>query len=60
MVHAPGAPMENFSRAVAALAVSRDRNGDDGPSIDAVLTVAAQNGIELLGPIPDLGEVPDV
>jgi hypothetical protein len=52
--------MENFSRAVAALAVSRDRNGDDGPSIDAVLTVAAQNGIELLGPIPDLGEVPDV
>jgi mannose-6-phosphate isomerase-like protein (cupin superfamily) len=59
VVHAPGAPMENFSRAVAALAARRDRTGDDGPSMDAVLTVAAQNGIELLGPIPDLGEVPD-
>ena len=48
VVHAPGAPMENFSRAVAALAA----NGS--PSMDAVLAVAAQHGIELLGPLPDL------
>jgi hypothetical protein len=39
--------MENFSRAAAELA----KNGN--PSMQAVLTVAAQNGIELLGPIPD-------
>jgi mannose-6-phosphate isomerase-like protein (cupin superfamily) len=47
VVHAPGWPMENFSRAAAELA----KNGN--PSMQAVLTVAAQNGIELLGPIPD-------
>jgi hypothetical protein len=40
--------MENFSRAVAALAASGN------PSMEAVLTVAAQQGIELLGPIPDV------
>lgn len=51
VVHAPGAPMEGFVRAVAAL-------GENGspPSMEAVLRVAAQNGIELLGPVPD---VPD-
>jgi mannose-6-phosphate isomerase-like protein (cupin superfamily) len=46
VVHAPGAPMENFSRAVAALAAG------GSPSMDAVLTIAAQHGIELLGPVP--------
>jgi mannose-6-phosphate isomerase-like protein (cupin superfamily) len=44
VVHAPGAPMEGFLRAVAAL--------DGEPSMDEVLAVAARNGIELLGPIP--------
>ncbi|MEV4515780.1 cupin domain-containing protein [Dactylosporangium sp. NPDC049525] len=42
VVHAPGAPMEGFSRAVAALA---------SPDMETVLKVAADNGIELLGPI---------
>lgn len=48
VVHAPGAPMEGFSRAVAAASAAGP------PSMDAVLSIAAQNGIELLGPIPDL------
>ena len=47
VVHAPGAPMESFSPAVAAAA-----NGD--LSMNAVLSIAAQHGIELLGPVPDL------
>lgn len=46
VVHAPPGPMEDFSRAAAALA------GDTSPSIEAVLDLAAQHGIELLGPIP--------
>ncbi len=46
VVHAPGAPMEGFVRAAAALAA------DGSPSMDAVLAIAAQHGIELLGPIP--------
>jgi len=46
VVHAPGAPMEGFSRAAAALAV------DGTPAMDAVLAIAAENGIELLGPVP--------
>jgi len=46
VVHAPGLPMENFSRAAASLA------SDGNPSMEAVLAIAAQNGIELLGPIP--------
>jgi mannose-6-phosphate isomerase-like protein (cupin superfamily) len=50
VVHAPGAPMEGFSRAAAALAA------DGAPSMDAVLAIAAQNGIELLGPIPAMAE----
>src|SRR5215475_11264945 len=46
VVYAPGAPMEGFMRAAAALA-------DGGnPGMDAVLAIAAQHGIELLGPVP--------
>ena len=46
VVHAPGPPMEHFTRAAAEL-------GSTGsPSMEAVLAVAADNGIELLGPIP--------
>lgn len=45
VVHAPGAPMEGFTRAAAALA------GDEG-SMDAVLRIAEEHGIELLGPVP--------
>jgi mannose-6-phosphate isomerase-like protein (cupin superfamily) len=44
VVHAPGAPMEQFMRAVAALGAE--------PSMDEALAAAARNGIELLGPIP--------
>jgi mannose-6-phosphate isomerase-like protein (cupin superfamily) len=43
-VHAPGAPMEGFARAVAAL--------DDDHDMDDVLAIAVSHGIELLGPIP--------
>ncbi|TXL62170.1 cupin domain-containing protein [Aeromicrobium terrae] len=46
VVHAPGAPMEGFTRAVAALAAQ------DAPAIEDVLAVAEAHGIELLGPIP--------
>jgi hypothetical protein len=46
VVHAPGPPMEGFARDAAALAA------DGPPSVDAVLAVAARNGIEMLGPIP--------
>ncbi|MET0866139.1 MAG: hypothetical protein ABWZ98_17540 [Nakamurella sp.] len=45
MVHAPGQPMENFSLAVAASA-------GGNPTMREVLAIAAQNGIELLGPVP--------
>jgi mannose-6-phosphate isomerase-like protein (cupin superfamily) len=48
VVHAPGAPMEGFCRGAAALAT------DGSPSMDAVLAIAAQHGIELLGPVPDV------
>lgn len=44
VVHAPGPPMEGFLRAVAAL--------DGNPGMEEILAVAAQNGIEMLGPIP--------
>jgi hypothetical protein len=47
VVHAPGAPMVQFSRSVAAMAGPRD--------MAAVLQVAARSGIELLGPVPSLG-----
>ncbi|WP_322919235.1 cupin domain-containing protein [Nocardioides renjunii] len=44
VVHAPGAPMEGFTRAAAALA----EDGDT--TMAAVLDIAAEHGIELLGP----------
>jgi quercetin dioxygenase-like cupin family protein len=50
VVHAPGAPMERFTRAAAALAA------DGPPSMDAVLAIAAKYGIELLCPIPDVSD----
>lgn len=49
VVHAPGAPMENFSRAAVTLAAQTD----GAPSMDSVLGIAAQHGINLLGPIPN-------
>ncbi|MCY4724685.1 cupin domain-containing protein [Nocardioides sp. STR2] len=45
-VHAPGAAMEGFTRAAAALAAT------GAPTMQDVLEVAKQNGIELLGPVP--------
>jgi mannose-6-phosphate isomerase-like protein (cupin superfamily) len=48
VVHAPGAPMEGFLRAGAALAA------DGSPDMEAVLAIAVQHGIELLGPVPDV------
>ncbi|MGV1008325.1 MAG: hypothetical protein ACOYBY_06915 [Dermatophilaceae bacterium] len=38
--------MEGFSRAVVAMAVQ------GSPSIDDVLALAQQHGIEMLGPVP--------
>jgi mannose-6-phosphate isomerase-like protein (cupin superfamily) len=46
VVHAPGPPMEGFTRAAAALAAAGP------PTMDAVLAIAAANGVELLGPVP--------
>ena len=46
VVHAPGPPMEGFTRAAAALAA------DGAPTMEEVLLIAADNGIELLGPVP--------
>jgi quercetin dioxygenase-like cupin family protein len=54
VVHAPGAPMEGFSRAAAELAAH------GSPSMEAVLAIASQHGIELLGPIPELERGPAV
>ena len=51
-MHAPGEPMENFSRAAARLAASGDA------SMEAVLGIAAQHGVELLGPAPGSYYVP--
>jgi mannose-6-phosphate isomerase-like protein (cupin superfamily) len=48
VVHAPGAPMEGFLHAAAELAAS----GQTG--MEPVLAIAAQHGIELLGPIPSV------
>ncbi len=45
-VHAPGGPMEGFTRAAAALSL------DGSPSMDDVLCVAERHGIELMGPVP--------
>ena len=47
-VHAPGGPMEGFIRSAAELAA------DHTPTIEEVLAVAERNGIELLGPVPDV------
>jgi mannose-6-phosphate isomerase-like protein (cupin superfamily) len=52
VVHAPGPPMEGFTRAAAAL------SGDGEPAMDDVLAVAAEHGIELLGPIPAASATP--
>jgi mannose-6-phosphate isomerase-like protein (cupin superfamily) len=46
VVHTPGAPMEGFLHAAAALAAS----GQIG--MEPVLAIAAQHGVELLGPVP--------
>ena len=46
VVHAPGPPMENFSRAAAAMAAEGE------PDIEDVLSLAETFGIEMLGPIP--------
>jgi len=46
VVHAPGASMEHFIRAAAELAKT------GSPSMESSLAIAAQNGIEMLGPIP--------
>ena len=46
VVHAPGAPMEGFTRAAADLAARGEA------SMDAVLEIAGEHGIELLGPVP--------
>lgn len=48
-VHAPGGPMEGFTRSAARLAA------DHPPTIEEVLAIAECHGIELLGPVPDLG-----
>ena len=48
VVHAPGPPMEGFLHAAAELAAS----GEVG--MEPVLAIAAQHGIELLGPIPSI------
>jgi mannose-6-phosphate isomerase-like protein (cupin superfamily) len=52
VVHAPGYPMEHFARAAAALG---GQSGPGGPGMEAVLRLAAQHGIELLGPLPPPG-----
>jgi mannose-6-phosphate isomerase-like protein (cupin superfamily) len=54
VVHAPGPPMERFVRAAAAQA------GAGSPDMAAVLRLATQHGIELLGPIPSVPSVPSV
>jgi len=46
VVHAPGAPMEGFTRAAADLAAGGEA------SMEAVLRIAGEHGIELLGPVP--------
>lgn len=48
-VHAPGGPMEGFIRGAARLAEDRS------PTIEEVLALAERHGIEMLGPVPDLG-----
>jgi len=45
IVHAPGAPMEQFSRAVVAA------SADGPPTMEDVMKIAADNGIEFLDPL---------
>lgn len=45
-VHTPGEVMEGFTRAVVAV------SADGPPAIEAVLAIAEQHGIEMLGPVP--------
>ena len=52
VVHAPGDRMERFVRAAAALGL---QSGPAGPGMEAVLRLAEQHGIELLGPLPPSG-----
>jgi mannose-6-phosphate isomerase-like protein (cupin superfamily) len=47
-VHAPGRAMEEFTLTAARLAADRT------PTIEEVLAIAERNGIELLGPVPDI------
>jgi hypothetical protein len=44
-----GSPMEGFIRSAARLAA------DHEPTIDQVLEIAERHGIEMLGPVPDIG-----
>jgi uncharacterized protein YjlB len=46
-VHSPGDVMEGFTRAAVALAAA------DEPTMDRVLALAEEHGIEMLGPIPE-------
>lgn len=46
VVHAPGAPMERFSRAAAELAAKGEVD------MATMLSLAEQHGIEMLGPVP--------
>ena len=48
VVHAPGAPMEGFTRAAADLAARGEA------SMDAIISIAGEHGIEMLGPVPDV------
>ena len=48
VVHAPGAPMEGFMRAVVEQAQHAP------PTMEQVLETASRNGITMLGPIPTI------
>lgn len=47
VVHAPGTPMEQFTRAAEAMAAEAGE-----VDVAAVLRLADQHGIEMLGPVP--------
>ena len=49
VVHSPAAVMEGFSRAAVALAA------EGAPSMERVLELAQEHGVELLGPVPVAG-----
>jgi quercetin dioxygenase-like cupin family protein len=46
VVHSPAAVMEGFCRAAAELAAT------GAPSMDRLLALAHENGVEMLGPVP--------